>query len=208
MKYYYITMVFLLFGLGTAHSQEKYTENWTRELHVKTNVLGLGLGIANAAVEVDLAKHWSFTLPVYYSAWDYFKSTIKFRTLSVQPEFRYWFNPDNDGWFLGAHFGLGSFNVTLDGTYRYQDHDQQTPAMGGGLALGYRTHLSKNKRWKMEFSLGGGVYSSRYDKFYNTPETQNGLMVASDVEKTYYGVDQAAVSISYAFDLKKKGGKR
>ena len=70
-------MVFLLFGLGTAHSQEKYNEGWTRELHVKTNVVGLGLGIANAAVEVDLAKHWSFTLPVYYSSWDYFKNTLE-----------------------------------------------------------------------------------------------------------------------------------
>ena len=33
-------------------------------------------------------------------------------------------------------------------------------------------------------------------------------MVASSVKKTYWGIDQAAVSIAYAFDLKKKGGKR
>lgn len=65
-------------------------EEWTRKLHVKTNAIGLGMGIANVAAEIDLAKHWSFTLPVYYSAWDYFKTTIKFRTFSVQPEFRYW----------------------------------------------------------------------------------------------------------------------
>lgn len=28
------------------------------------------------------------------------------------------------------------------------------------------------------------------------------------IKKTYWGIDQAAVSFSYMFDLKKKGGKR
>ena len=69
-------------------------EEWTRRLHLKTNAIGLGMGIANVAAEIDLTKHWSFTLPVYYSAWDYFKTTIKFRTFSVQPEFR------KQRWFL------------------------------------------------------------------------------------------------------------
>ena len=207
MKNYYIIVLFLLFSIASAYSQEKYSESWTRELHVKTNVLGLGLGIANAAVEVDLAKHLSFTLPVYYSAWDYFKSTIKFRTLAVQPEVRYWFNPDNDGWFLGAHFGAGFYNFALDGEWRYQDHDRETPSMGGGISAGYRTHLSKNKRWKIEFALGGGVYDSHYDKFSNTSDVQNGLLVG-DYQKIWYGIDQMSVSIAYTFDLNKKGGKK
>ena len=208
IKKYCITLIFIMLCTGLIHAQEKSAENWTRQLHVKTNVLGLGLGIANAAVEVDLTKHLSFTLPVYYSAWDYFQSTIKFRTLAVQPEVRYWFHPDNDGWFMGAHFGYGFYNLALNGDYRYQDHDRDTPAMGGGISAGYRTHLSKNKRWKMEFSLGAGVYPSRYDKFHNTSDTKEGLMVASDIKKTYWGIDQAAISISYAFNLTKKGGKR
>ena len=181
---------------------------WTRQLHVKTNAIGLGLGIANLAVEVDICKHLSFTLPVYYSAWDYFKTTIKFRTLGIQPEVRYWFRPDNEGWFVGAHFGMAYYNIAWNGDYRYQDHDRETPAMGGGLAAGYRTHLSKNKKWKMEFSLGGGVYQLNYDKFHNTPVTKEGLIVASSIKKTYWGLDQASISIAYAFDLMKKGGKR
>ena len=184
------------------------TEGWNRQLHVKTNAIGLAMAIANAGVEVDLAPHWSFTLPVYYSAWDYFKSTIKFRTFAVQPEFRYWFHPENDGWFLGAHFGLAYFNFAFDGEYRYQDHNRETPSMGGGVAVGYRTHLSKNKRWKLEFAMGGGVYSVDYDKFHNTKVTKDGLMIASSVKNTYWGIDQAAISIAYAFDWKKKGGKR
>ena len=182
-------------------------EGWSRKLHLKTNAIGLGMAIANVAAEIDLAKHWSFTLPVYYSAWDYFKSTIKFRTFAVQPEFRYWLSEENDGFFGGVHFGLAYYNFAFDSDYRYQDHNRETPAIGGGLSIGYRMPISKNNRWRVEFSLGAGVYSRHYDKFHNTPRTKDGLMIES-IKKTYWGIDQAAVSFSYSFDLKKKGGKR
>ena len=180
---------------------------WTRKLHVKTNAIGLGMGIANAAVEIDLAKHWSFTLPVYYSAWDYFKTTIKFRTFAIQPEIRYWLSEDNDGFFAGAHLGWAYYNFAFDGDYRYQDHNRETPALGGGMSIGYRLPVTKNNRWRLEFSLGAGVYPLHYDKFHNTPDTKDGLMTES-IKKTYWGIDQAAVSLAYTLDLKKKGGKR
>lgn len=182
-------------------------EEWSRKLHLKTNAIGLGMAVANVAAEIDLAKHWSFTLPVYYSAWNYFKSTIKFRTSAVQPEFRYWLSEENDGFFGGAHFSLAYYNLAFDGDYRYQDHSRETPSIGGGVSIGYRMPISKNNRWRVEFSLGAGVYSLHYDKFHNTPRTKDGLMVES-IKKTYWGIDQAAVSFSYSFDLKKKGGKR
>lgn len=182
-------------------------EGWSRKLHLKTNAIGLGMAIANVAAEVDLAKHWSFTLPVYYSAWDYFKSTIKFRTFALQPEFRYWLSEENDGFFGGVHFGLAYYNFAFDGDYRYQDHNRETPAISGGVSIGYRLPISKNNRWRVEFSLGAGVYSHHYDKYHNTLHTKDGLMIES-IKKTDWGIDQAAVSFSYSFDLKKKGGKR
>lgn len=187
--------------------QAPIAEQWHRTLSVKTNALGLGLAIANAAVEIDLCKHLSFNLPVYYSAWDYFSETIKFRTLAVQPEIRYWFsekNLKNDGWFVGAHFGLAYYNIATDGEYRTQDHDGTSPALGGGLAVGYRMPISRNNRWKVEFSIGVGAYSLHHDKFRNY---HNGLLVYTE-KKTYIGIDQASVSFSYTFDLKRKGGAR
>lgn len=182
-------------------------EEWNRKLYLKTNALFWGMGMTNVSAEIDLAKHWSFALPVTYSAWNYFPSTVKFRTLAVQPEFRYWFNEDNQKFFIGAHFGYAQYNVAVDGNYRYQDHDGKSPALGGGISVGYRMPISKSDKWHIEFSLGAGVYSLHYDKFYNTPNTKDGLMIES-VKKTYWGIDQAAVSFSYSFDLKKKGGKR
>jgi hypothetical protein len=183
-------------------------EEWNRKLYLKTNALFWGMGMTNVSAEIDLAKHWSFALPVTYSAWNYFTSTVKFRTLAVQPEFRYWFNEDNQKFFIGAHFGYAQYvNVAVDGNYRYQDHEGKSPALGCGISVGYRMPISKSDKWDIEFSLGAGVYSLHYDKFYNTPNTKDGLMIES-VKKTYWGIDQAAVSFSYSFDLKKKGGKR
>ncbi|MGM9759024.1 MAG: DUF3575 domain-containing protein [Parabacteroides sp.] len=178
-------------------------KEWSRKLHIKTNAIGLGMAIANMAAEIDLAKHWSFTLPVYYCTWDYFKSTIKFRVFSAYPEFRYWLSKYNEGLFTGAHFGLAFYNFAFNGDYRYQRHNRDIPAMGGGVSIGYRMPISKNNRWLMECSLGAGVYPLHYDKFRNTPNTKDGFLIES-IKKTYWGIDQVAVSFSYMFDLKKK----
>ena len=51
------------------------------------------------------------------------------------------------------------------------------------------------------------VQTSGDSHFHNTPRTKDGLMRES-IKKTYWGIDQATVSFSYSFDLKKKGGKR
>lgn len=179
-------------------------EGWQRRFYVKTNAIGWAMGVTNIAAEIDLAEHWSFTLPLYWSSWNYFKSTLKFRTLTLQPEVRYWFSGNNAKWFAGAHFGLGWYNFATNGSYRTQDHGGHSPAIGGGIATGYRLPLSHNKQWKIEFSLGVGVYSAHYDKFRNEP---NGLLVETKKE-TWFGIDQAAVTVTYTFDLGKKGGSR
>lgn len=169
-------------------------------LYLKTNMIGWGLLTANLSGEIDLGKHSSFVLPVYYSACDYFISEFKFRTMTIQPEIRYWFDDNHSGWFAGVHMGISWFNLAWGGDYRYQDHDRCTPALGGGLSGGYRLPVSKNHRWWMEFSLGGGVYSVNYDKFLNVPD---GQWLANE-KKVSYIVDQVAVSFAYRLNLKKK----
>lgn len=186
-------------------------EYWTPGMHIKTNLAGWALAISNIAIEFDLGPHWSFSLPIYFSCWDYFKSTIKFRMLTYQPEFRYWFKSPwsddrdkfgNDGFFIGAHFGLSYYNFAFDGSERYQDRNGNTPAIGGGLAIGYRFPISKNKRWRMEFSAGAGVYPLDYDIFENTPNYKEGQLVGGK-KKTYFGLDQLGVTISYSIPLRK-----
>ena len=182
-------------------------EVWKRHIYIKTNTIGLGMGISNIALEVDLTKHTSLALPVYYSAWNYFKTTIKFRTLSIQPELRLWKSQKKEGLYAGAHFGLAYFNFAFNGEYRYQDYNGETPAIGGGISIGYVIPISDNNRWRIEFSLGAGVYALHYDKFFNTPITSEGMLIEND-KKTYFGIDQAAISISYILNKNKEGDKQ
>ena len=188
------------FALAKTQLPEATTNDWVRGLYVKTNVIGWCVAISNIAAEVDVAKHWSVAVPIYYSALNYFTETIKFRTLAVQPEVRYWFNESNQKFFVGAHFGYAQYNIAIDGDYRYQDHNGTSPALGGGISVGYRMPISKNNKWHIEFTLGAGVYGLHYDKFYNV---HNGKLVDT-YRKTYWGIDNAAISISYRFDLNKR----
>lgn len=175
-----------------------------RNLYLKTNALGLGLAIANIAAEVDLTRHWSVTLPIYYSALNYFTRTVKFRTFAVQPEIRYWLNENNQGFFGGIHFGMIQYNVAVGGDYRYQDRNGKSPSLGGGVSIGYRNPLGANGKWHMEYTIGAGVYSMHYDKFHNY---YNGKLIETK-KKTYFGLDQVLLSFIYTIDLSKKGVRR
>lgn len=173
------------------------------DLYIKANAIGYAMAAANIAVEYHFAEDWSICLPFYYSGVDYFKNTLKFRVCTLQPEVRYHI-PGVEGMFVGAHLGVGWFNMALDGNYRIQDSAGKRPAWGGGLGLGYRMPFRKAPRWGIEFSLGAGVYDVRYDKFYNV---HNGAYAGRNIHKVFFGIDNAAVSFTYRFDLDKGGRK-
>ena len=185
---------------------EKITvrETTSRKFTLKTNAIGWGLSAMNVAAEVDIADNWSVHIPFYYSGLNYFTETIKFRGAVLQPEIRYHI-PKVEGLYAGAHLGVGWFNYALGGTYRIQDAGGKRPTWGGGLGVGYKMHFRKNPRWGMEFAVGAGVYDARYDKFYNE---HNGPYVEKNVHKVFVGIDNASVSFTYSFDLKKKEDKR
>lgn len=48
--------------------------------------------------------------------------------------------------------------------------------------------------------MGTGIYKVKLDKFENR---NNGQWVETE-KRTYWGIDQVAVSFAYRFDLKKK----
>lgn len=166
-----------------------------QNIFVKTNLVGWGLIMTNIAAEYQWGDHWSVSLPLYYSAWNYFKSTRKYRTFVVQPEIRYWFN---EHVYAGAHLSLAYYNYAKNGEWRYQDHDGKTPALGGGISGGWRTALSKDRRWWVELTAGVGVYRLHYDIFRNY---HNGPIV-DERHRTFFGVDNVALTIAYRFDLK------
>lgn len=189
----------------TAIQDHEAWAGWDRHYYVKTNLPAWACLWTNVGLEADMDPHWSADLSVYYSGFDYFRRDTKFRTFTLMPEIRYWPRRDNDGFFVGAHFGLCWYNVALRGDWRYQDHDGTTPAYGGGVTLGYRIPF-RNPRWKMELALGAGIYSLDYDLFENIPDGQ----LADRRQRTFYGIDRVAVSLCYTFgDISpKKGGRK
>lgn len=170
---------------------------WVRHFYVKTNAVEWVLGISNIAAEVDLAPRFSVSLPISYSGWNYFARTTKFRKFSMYPELRYWLRDDNSGLFTGIHFGMAWYNFAIGGKYRVQDKGAHTPALGGGVTVGYRMPISRCRRWKAEFALGLGIYRLHYDKYINIP---NGALVSTE-RHTYAGPDQVSVAIAYTFDI-------
>ena len=109
---------------------------------------------------------------------------------------------------------MSYYNFAFDGKYRYQDFRGRTPAIGGGLSAGYRMPISRNKRWRVEFSVGAGVYPVDYSLFDNTPDVKDGQWMDRK-QKTYIGLDQTAITFGYSFDMErfkrtypKKGGRK
>lgn len=178
-------------------------DDWYRKMYIKTNAPAWALLWQNIALEVDLAKHWSLSVPVYWSPYNYGTQTLKFRTLAVVPEVRYWPKADNMGFFVNAHFGMAYYNYAKNEDYRYQDHDGKTPALGGGLGVGYRFYFCRNHHWSMEVAIGAGAYRLDYDIFLNKKNINSGYLVGRE-KRTFFGIDQAALTFSYSFGLKKK----
>ena len=177
------------------------TENeWSTNLYLKTNAPAWFMLWINAAVEYDLAPHWSVAIPLYYSGFNYFTRKLKFRTFSVVPEIRWWPQKNNTGFFLNAHFGMSLFNYAKGGEWRYQTYKGRTPALGGGVGLGYRWFFCHDHRWSMEAGIGAGVYSLDYSIFRNIPDGE----IVGRRKRTFFGVDQASLSFEYSFGTKRK----
>lgn len=166
-------------------------ESW----RLSTNAVAWGMAITNLGVECDLARRWSVALSLYYSGWNYLKETRKFRTFIIRPEARYWFADGHRGFFAEGHLELAYYNFALPSwKYRIQDRDGRHPALGGGIGLGYRLPL-RNPQWAVEAQVGTGVYHLSYDRFENRPDGP----LHDTRTKTWFGVDNVSVGISFNF---------
>ena len=179
-----------------------YGKSRLNAMTFKVNAVAAAALITNAAFELEW-KQWSVQLPMYYSNLDYFSHRVRFRVAAFQPGIRYWFDRDNvlghTGFFVGAYVGLAWYNMSLGGSDRIQDHKGRSPALGGGLESGWRRTLGKSGRWKLELSLGVGVYRAYYDHIDN----RYSGAVKSTVRKAFVGIDHVGVSFGYTIDLKK-----
>lgn len=175
-------------------------------VYVKTNGIALGMLVGNVCVEVRLPDSpWSVNVPVYYSGLNWFRATTKFKMAAFLPELRYNF-AGVEGLYAGVHGGVAWYNFAFSGDWRIQDAGGKSPALGGGVSLGYRiTPFKRVPALGVEFNAGLGVYSVKYDKFYNEP---NGPAAEKGVSAVKCIPDALGISLYYRFDNVKGGTRR
>ncbi|MBQ7812345.1 MAG: DUF3575 domain-containing protein [Bacteroidales bacterium] len=174
-----------------------------RNMSIKTNVAGLALGVANLGFEFDVSDNISLNFPFYYSGWQLYSETFRFKGLVAQPEVRFHI-PKTGGLYFGVHAGIAWYNMALGGNWRYQNCGWAKPTVGAGLNAGYRVPLGKRSGWGLEIGIGGGAYYAVHDRFYNE---HNGPYAVREARKFYYGIDNVSLSLTYSFSMR-KGGRR
>ncbi len=161
---------------------------------VKTNLAGLGAGVSNVAIEVPFKDHFSIDASAYYSPYT-INNEWKIRVAMLQPEVRYWLSSPMDKHFFGVHAHVGLFNISTNQWSRYQNSTDE-PLWGAGVSYGYALYLSR--ALSLEFNVGAGYASLRYDTFYNV---ENGALY-NHTQRGYWGVTRAGISLNYIINRK------
>ena len=163
-------------------------------LALKNNLIYDAALVANMGLEISLSRHFALDLPFTFRPYT-ISNNYRMRTLSIQPELRYYFKQGGKGHFFGIHGNLAYYNVVTpyNTRTRFQDRDGKHPLYGGGISYGYSLPLRKNSRWGVEFTIGVGYAYLDYDCFYNV---HNGAWFTKDT-KHYFGIEKAGITIYY-----------
>lgn len=196
-----ILMMNCCFPPLTVHSAEQHKQvqqfGQTWLLGIKTNLLYWATTTPNLGVEVATGK--KHTAQVFFGLNPWKQSGgdhSSLRHWMVMPEYRYWFNQDFEGWFLGVHALGGQYNVggvkfpfgLLKGL---RDHRYEGWYAGGGVTTGKQWILSRH--WNLETSIGLGYIHTKYDKF----ECGTCGEKLKSAHRNYVGPTKVALSLIY-----------
>ena len=187
-------------ALHSANSVAADTTSKVHFLSLKNNLLYDIALVANIGLETDLSRRLSLDIPFTYSPYT-ISSNYRMRTLSLQPELRWWLKDGWSGHFLGFDINFSYYNVVtpFNTKTRYQDMCGNTPLIGAGLSYGYSMPLSRDGKWGMEFTVGLGYAYLKYDCFYNV---HNGALY-SDGSRNWWGPTKAGINIFYRFTFRR-----
>ena len=127
-----------------------------------------------------LAGHFTynigFTNP-YYHRWSK-RKFFQIRDYNFELR-RYFRAAKGDAEYLGAYLGAYVNNNTY-GIGFGPDKGWEGEGLGGGISAGYVMNISHNRRWRLEFNIGFGIYTTTYDPYvYGNP-------VTGDIDGKYY----------------------
>lgn len=143
--------------------------------------------IPNLGIEYGFNDHWSAALDVMFSPWK-ISENHSIKTVALMPEGRYWLKNNSRGSFFNIHANVAWFNIRWN-SYRYQDVSY--PLLGAGIGYGYRLPVSS--KFCFEFTIGAGMFVTKYDRFFNV---ENGALADTKVT-TYWGLDKIGINLVY-----------
>ncbi len=138
----------------------------------KTNVLGLFVGSFGLQYEY-VTEEMGFLLGMnYFTSGALVNTDNDYRSFSITPEFRYYFNPDEDasGYFAGAYLRYRS--ATGEDWYTYSDGTNTVTSdmKNTGLAIGILTGYKWVTRSGLVFETFGGLGRYLINNYSYDPE--------------------------------------
>jgi hypothetical protein len=131
-------------------------------LAVKTNLLLDATTTMTLGLEVRIAPQWTAELMGMYNPWSW-ANNRKFKSIVVQPEFRYWIDKPFTGHFIGVHAHWAHYNFGNLPFGQLKNNRYQGDLAGVGFSYGHSWQVAP--RWRIEATLGAGYAYLGYQRF-------------------------------------------
>ena len=134
-------------------------------LAVKTNLLFDVVTALNVELEAPIGESWSIAGEYIFPWWLNEEKQNCFQLIGGNLELRHWFGDRENldrmtGWFGGIFTGGGYFDFERN-KHGYQGEFYITT----GFSAGYAHPISRDGKWRMEYSLGIGYLKAEYREY-------------------------------------------
>jgi hypothetical protein len=116
-----------------------------------------------------LTGHFTANLGFTCPYWHHWSKQQFWQIRDYVLEGRYYFQGLGNfiGPYVSAYVHTNKYGIGLSKTKGWEGE-----GLGGGAIIGYTMNISRNKRWRLEFSLGVGYYRTKYDPYvYGNPKS-------------------------------------
>lgn len=169
-------------------------------INLSTNLLYWGALAPNLGIELCLPQgHWSLNAEVVHPWWkkDSEHKYYQIRQFSGEPRFWLKGNGDYRGHFFGIYGQGGVYDLENGGT-GYKGN-----FWGSGITYGYVLRL--RPRFRLEFSLGVGYISTKYEQY---EPIDNCYVYEKTVRTGYVGPTKLKVGLVWTIVQRNKSGRK
>ncbi len=132
------------------------------QTYIKGNALTALVLVPNIGIETSIGKKSTFQFDIVASFWSSINGR-PFEFYMFTSEYRYHFKEKYNGFYVGAHAGFDTYNITKWNYYDARIH-QIGVGYRVGATIGYEKKL--NDRFMLDFFLGGGNHQGFYHSYY------------------------------------------